>query len=56
MNRSNYSKHLSVDHNHKTKQVRGLLCTSCNSALGLFRESAIVLKGAINYLKKYEKK
>jgi len=26
----------SVDHNHDTKQIRGLLCRSCNSCLAWF--------------------
>ena len=28
---------LSVDHNHNSKQIRGLLCQQCNTALGSFR-------------------
>ena len=26
-------RRLSIDHNHKTKAVRGLLCSTCNQAL-----------------------
>ena len=41
---------LHVDHNHKTKHVRGLLCYNCNSAVGLFQDSPKILKAAIRYL------
>lgn len=44
---------LSVDHCHKTGQVRGLLCRQCNIALGKFKEDISILESAIAYLKKY---
>lgn len=47
-----YDKNLSVDHNHNTSEVRGLLCSNCNSALGLFSESIDVLQSAIKYLER----
>lgn len=47
-------KRLSVDHNHKTKKIRGLLCSHCNRAIGLFMESVEILRQAIEYLRKYE--
>ena len=40
----------SVDHNHKTKEVRGLLCNSCNMGIGLLQDSPKVLASAIEYL------
>ena len=43
-------KWLSVDHNHKTGKVRGLLCWHCNKALGLFQDNIKNLKAAIRYL------
>lgn len=39
-----------VDHCHRTKVVRGLLCTNCNKALGLFKDSLPRLKNAVKYL------
>ena len=45
---------LSVDHNHKTNQVRGLLCSDCNRGLGLFREDPKLLIKAARYLRKYK--
>ena len=39
-----------VDHCHKTGEVRGLLCSQCNSALGLFEDNPQLLQSAINYL------
>jgi hypothetical protein len=44
-------KSLSVDHNHKTGMVRGLLCSNCNFMLGLAKDNVIILKKAIKYLK-----
>lgn len=41
------------DHNHETGQRLGLLCTNCNTALGLLKEDVEVLKNAITYIKKY---
>jgi len=32
--------------------VRGCLCNSCNSGLGLFDESQVLLSSAIEYLQK----
>lgn len=49
----NKLKRLSVDHNHKTGNVRGLLCQRCNTGVGYFMESIESLKGAIKYLRKY---
>lgn len=43
---------LVVDHNHKTLLVRGLLCSPCNSALGLFYDDLKRLRAAIRYLKR----
>lgn len=42
---------LSVDHCHFTGKIRGLLCNSCNLALGLFKDNIEYLKNAQNYLK-----
>lgn len=47
-------KNLSVDHDHKTGKVRGLLCNNCNRSLGLLKDDISVLKNCIKYLKKNE--
>lgn len=43
---------LYVDHDHKTGQVRGLLCHHCNVALGNLRDDPELLKRALRYLEK----
>lgn len=50
------TRNLSVDHNHITGKVRGLLCDKCNFAIGYFKESKLLLEKAINYLEMYHEK
>ena len=45
---------LSVDHNHTTGKIRGLLCRSCNLGLGMFKKDAARIKGVLAYLELYE--
>ena len=40
-----------VDHNHITGEVRGLLCSQCNTALGMVKDNPDILKRLIQYLK-----
>jgi hypothetical protein len=48
--RRNGCERLSVDHNHETGQVRGLLCASCNTLIGMARDDITVLQAAVEYL------
>lgn len=43
-------RRLSVDHDHVTGAVRGLLCSACNFLIGHAKESIDVLNKAIGYL------
>jgi len=39
-----------IDHDHDTGKIRGLLCTQCNTAIGLLQDSSKVAFNAANYL------
>ena len=39
-----------VDHNHNTKEVRGILCKPCNHGLGLLKDDPTVVLAAASYL------
>tara|TARA_B100001057_G_scaffold434938_1_gene464927 strand:+ start:171 stop:773 length:603 start_codon:yes stop_codon:yes gene_type:complete len=46
-----HKKYLSVDHNHKTGAVRGVICNGCNTGIGMFKENPVFMEAAIRYLK-----
>jgi hypothetical protein len=46
-------KALSVDHDHTTGKVRGLLCADCNHMIGKAKENRDTLLAAIRYLDKH---
>ncbi len=43
-------KQLSVDHDHSSGEVRGLLCTNCNSGIGHFKDDTGLLQKARDYI------
>jgi hypothetical protein len=49
------ARSLCVDHNHRTRQVRGLLCAKCNLAIGYFDESVKRLLAAVQYLRQHRR-
>jgi hypothetical protein len=46
-------KPLSVDHDHVTGKVRGLLCNNCNMAIGLLADDEQRLRSAADYVAKH---
>jgi len=43
-------RRLAIDHSHKNKNRRGLLCHNCNRGLGMFDDDIVRLRRAIQYL------
>jgi len=46
-------KKLYVDHRHEDNAPRGLLCSSCNQAIGLFQDNPSLLEEAAAYLRRW---
>lgn len=46
---------LDIDHCHVTNTIRGLLCSKCNTAIGLLNESPTLFYSALSYLEYYLK-
>ena len=44
-----------IDHNHLTKKIRGILCSNCNTFLGLAKDQICTLRRAIKYLIKHRR-
>lgn len=44
------NENLYVDHDHETGEVRGLLCTTCNTGIGYMKDCTENLTRAIEYL------
>ena len=42
---------VALNHDHKTGEITGYICDSCNTGLGRFKDDPMVLERAIKYLK-----
>ena len=51
--RSAFKKSLSVDHNHKSNKIRGLLCYRCNK-FRVGRQTIETCREVLEYLQKYD--
>lgn len=47
---SELKRNLHVDHNHNTKEIRGLLCQKCNQAIGLLNDDPVLLNNVSEYV------
>jgi Recombination endonuclease VII len=50
---SSFKKRLSVDHNHKSNRIRGLLCYRCNKFM-VGRQTIETCREVLEYLMKYD--
>lgn len=49
------SYNATVDHDHETQTVRGILCGSCNNMLGRAQDNPAILRNALEYLETHGK-
>ena len=47
---------MSIDHDHDTDAVRGILCNTCNRGIGLFSDDPSILRAAADYLDRHATK
>ena len=40
-----------IDHCHKTGKFRGVICSKCNTGIGMLNDSLQTLESAVEYLK-----
>ena len=52
--REENGKRLAVDHCHESGKIRGVLCSQCNSLLGMAKDSIETMKKAIGYLERFK--
>jgi hypothetical protein len=48
------TRRLHIDHCHKTKKFRGLICCNCNRGLGWFEDDSNLLRKAALYLERFQ--
>lgn len=51
---TDFKRKLAVDHDHRSGNVRALLCVRCNNGIGYFKEKTMLLMRAIVYLNIFE--
>ena len=47
-------KNCHVDHCHETNSFRGILCSRCNTGLGMFKDNENALLEAANYIVRHK--
>jgi len=48
-------RRLCVDHDHRTRKIRGLLCINCNTGLGCYGDDPKFLRMAADYLETWHR-
>ena len=50
VHQSKLKRRLSIDHCHTILEVRGLLCGSCNTGIGMLKDDPVILRNAAAYI------